>query len=110
MTSIRTLSLLLIRSGLFSRVTSGLTLVSIVCAFSFFGLPSFALIDDDANWPQWRGPSASGVSYEKNLPIEWSESQNVQWKTTIPGRGHSSPVIWGKKVFLTTSIEGPVVP
>jgi outer membrane protein assembly factor BamB len=70
---------------------------------------SLARNDGDSNWPQWRGPGASGVSSEKNLPIEWSESKNVQWKTEIPGRGHSSPIIWGNKVFLTTSIEGPVV-
>jgi outer membrane protein assembly factor BamB len=68
-----------------------------------------ATIGDDSNWPQWRGPGASGVSSEKNLPIEWTESKNVQWKTEIPGRGHSSPIIWGKKIFLTTSIEGAVL-
>lgn len=64
----------------------------------------------DTNWPQWRGPGGSGVSTEKNLPTEWSDTKNVQWKTEIPGRGHSSPVIWGSRIFLTTSIEGPVVP
>ena len=66
--------------------------------------------DDESNWPQWRGPNAGGVSTEKNLPVEWSDTKNVQWKTEIPGRGHSSPIIWGKKIFLTTSIEGPAVP
>jgi len=65
---------------------------------------------DEPIWAQWRGPQGSGVSTEKGLPIEWSETKNVQWKTEIPGRGHSSPIIWGKKIFLTTSIEGPVVP
>src|SRR5690349_18405561 len=69
-----------------------------------------ATAGEETNWPQWRGPQGSGVSTEKDLPIEWSETKNVQWKTAIPGRGHSSPIIWGKKVFLTTSIEGPVVP
>ncbi|HZM91399.1 MAG TPA: PQQ-binding-like beta-propeller repeat protein [Blastocatellia bacterium] len=64
----------------------------------------------EANWPQWRGPQASGVSTEKNLPTEWSDTSNVYWKTEIPGRGHSSPIIWDKKIFLTTSIEGPIVP
>src|SRR5919204_337009 len=65
---------------------------------------------EESNWPQWRGPNGLGISTEKNLPTEWSETKNVQWKTPIPGRGHSSPIIWGKKIFLTTSIEGPVVP
>src|SRR5262245_9788625 len=110
MTSTHARSLLRLRSRLFCRATSGLTFFLISRLFLIASLPSFALVDDDVNWPQWRGPGASGVSNEKNLPIEWSESQNVQWKTEIPGRGHSSPIIWGKKVFLTTSIEGPVMP
>src|SRR4030095_6838279 len=64
---------------------------------------------DETNWPQWRGPGGSGISIEKNLPDEWSQTKNVQWKTAIPGRGHSSPIIWGSKIFLTSSIEGPIV-
>jgi outer membrane protein assembly factor BamB len=64
----------------------------------------------DANWPQWRGPDGSGISAERNLPEEWGETQNVRWKTPLPGKGHSSPIVWGKRVFLTTAVEGPVVP
>src|SRR5437016_8521879 len=60
---------------------------------------------EESNWPQWRGPEGRGISTEKNLPLEWSATQNVQWKTPIPGRGHSSPIIWGRRVFLTTSLE-----
>ncbi len=67
-------------------------------------------VSNPANWPQWRGPQGSGVSPEKDLPGEWSAKKNIQWKTPIPGRGHSSPVVWGKRVFLTTSFEGPVAP
>jgi len=62
------------------------------------------------NWPQWRGQNASGVSSETGLPTEWDGSKNIRWKAAIPGRGHSSPIVWGNKIFLTTSIEGPVVP
>ena len=62
------------------------------------------------NWPQWRGTGGSGVSTETGVPYEWSESKNMAWKTAIPGRGHSSPIVWGDRVFLTTSIEGPIVP
>ena len=62
------------------------------------------------NWPQWRGPDGSGISNEKNLPLEWSPSRNIKWKTPIEGRSHSSPIVWGNRVFLTTAIEGPVVP
>ncbi|HEX7295042.1 MAG TPA: PQQ-binding-like beta-propeller repeat protein [Pyrinomonadaceae bacterium] len=61
------------------------------------------------NWPQWRGLNASGISSETGLPTEWNESKNIRWKAAIPGRGHSSPIVWGNRVFLTTSIEGPVV-
>jgi outer membrane protein assembly factor BamB len=63
----------------------------------------------DANWPQWRGPESQGVSIEKDLPTEWSNTKNVKWKTAIPGRGHSQPIVWGKRVFLTTAVEGEVV-
>jgi outer membrane protein assembly factor BamB len=62
-----------------------------------------------ANWPQWRGPGGSGISNEKNLPTEWSPTKNIKWKTAIDGRSHSSPIVWGNKVFLTTAVEGPVV-
>ena len=62
------------------------------------------------NWPQWRGPDGSGISNEKNLPSEWSPTKNIKWKTPIDGRAHSSPIVWGNKVFLTTAVEGPEVP
>jgi outer membrane protein assembly factor BamB len=63
-----------------------------------------------ASWPQWRGPSGQGTSDEKNLPTEWSATKNIKWKTPIAGRGHSSPIVWGNKIFLTTAIEGALVP
>ena len=62
------------------------------------------------NWPQWRGPDGSGISDEKNLPSEWSPTKNVKWKTAIEGRAHSSPIVWGNRVFLTTAVEGEVIP
>lgn len=65
---------------------------------------------ESSNWAQWRGPDSQGISNEKNLPTEWSETKNVLWRTTIPGRGFSSPIIWEKKVFLTTAIEGGPAP
>ena len=63
-----------------------------------------------ANWPQWRGPEASGVSAETNLPAEWSGARNVAWKTRIQGRGNSSPVVWGDRLFVTSAIEGDKLP
>ena len=62
------------------------------------------------NWPQWRGPDGSGISTEKNLPAEWNTNKNIKWKTPIDGRGHSSPIVWENRIFLTTAIEGDVVP
>jgi len=64
----------------------------------------------DSNWPQWRGPEGTGISAERNLPEDWAENKNVRWKTPLPGKGHSSPIVWGKRVFVTTAIEGAAVP
>jgi outer membrane protein assembly factor BamB len=57
------------------------------------------------DWPQFRGPSGQGHSAEAGLPIAWSESQNLVWKTQIPGRGWSSPVVAGGRVWVTTSVN-----
>ena len=57
------------------------------------------------NWPQFRGPGSRGVAEGENLPDRWSATENVAWKTGIPGRGWSSPVVWGHRVFLTTVVN-----
>jgi outer membrane protein assembly factor BamB len=57
------------------------------------------------NWPQFRGPGASGVSADSGLPDTWSAADGVTWKTQIPGRGWSSPIVWGEKIFVTTAIR-----
>ena len=57
------------------------------------------------DWPQFRGPTGQGVSDERNLPVTWSETKNIRWKTAIPGRGWSSPVIQGDRIWLTTATE-----
>jgi hypothetical protein len=62
------------------------------------------------NWAQWRGPGSQGVSSESNLPVVWSTTKNIKWKLPIAGRGHSSPIVWENRIFVTTSIEGPVIP
>lgn len=61
------------------------------------------------NWPQWRGPDSNGISTETKLPEEWSPTKNVAWKVPVPGRGRSSPIVWGDRIFLTTDIEGEKV-
>jgi outer membrane protein assembly factor BamB len=57
------------------------------------------------NWPAWRGPLGSGVSPTGNPPLTWSETQNVRWKVPVPGKGTSSPIVWGDKIFFLTAIE-----
>lgn len=62
------------------------------------------------HWPQWRGAGGQGVVSGNDLPTEWSRSRNVLWSTPIGGRGFSSPIVWGNRLFVTTSIEGPEIP
>lgn len=59
------------------------------------------------HWPSFRGPYASGVAEGQNLPNEWNgeSMKNIKWKSNIPGLAHSSPVIWGQKLFVTTAIS-----
>ena len=56
-----------------------------------------------SNWPQFRGPNGDGHADESKLPVSWSETEHVKWKTPIHGRGWSSPVVWGKQIWLTTA-------
>lgn len=59
-----------------------------------------------ADWPWWRGPERNGAAFsDQTPPLAWSEDQNVVWKVEIPGRGHSSPVVVGNQVFITTADE-----
>jgi outer membrane protein assembly factor BamB len=61
-------------------------------------------------WPQWRGPDGLGIAQGDTPPLEWTATTNVRWKTEVHGRGLSSPIVWGDRVFLTTSIKGAQVP
>ncbi len=59
----------------------------------------------EENWPQFRGPDGQGHSAATGLPVHWSETENVVWKTPIHGSGWSSPVVWGDQIWLTTATE-----
>ena len=61
------------------------------------------------NWFQWRGPMNNGVAVG-DAPSTWSDTSNVAWRVAIPGRGHSSPVVWGDRIFITTAIPTGTVP
>ena len=65
-------------------------------------LPAVMLAASD-DWPRWRGPFDNGVA-RGDVPIEFGEGRNLAWKVDIPGRGFSSPVMWGDKLFLTTAV------
>ncbi|HSR53796.1 MAG TPA: PQQ-binding-like beta-propeller repeat protein, partial [Acidobacteriota bacterium] len=60
----------------------------------------------EEHWPGWRGPDGGGIADESGLKLEWGPEKNLLWKTAIPGKGHSSPIVWGDRIFLTTSIRG----
>src|SRR5205807_5292676 len=56
------------------------------------------------NWPAWRGPRGDGTSSETHVPIYWSATSNVVWKTEVPGNGHASPIVWDDRVFTVTAL------
>ena len=63
-------------------------------------VPTFA-----EDWPEFRGPTGQGISEERGLPLNWSETKNVKWKVAIPGKGWSSPAIQGDRIWLTTATD-----
>jgi outer membrane protein assembly factor BamB len=91
-------------------VQTYLSKVLMACALwgAAFGKRGLAGGQDD--WPQWRGPLGTGVSPSGRPPLQWSENKNIRWKTKVPGKGHSTPIVWGERIFLTTAIPyGPAV-
>jgi outer membrane protein assembly factor BamB len=84
--------------GMFSRRCY----LSGVC-FLLLKLTSTAGDTNGGDWPQWRGPLGTGVAPHAEPPVEWSESKNVRWKVELPGRGHSTPVIRGDRIYVTTA-------
>jgi outer membrane protein assembly factor BamB len=72
---------------------------------------TLAAVSASDDWPLFRGPQAGSIPDDPALPDTWSETQNVAWKTEVPGTGWSSPVVWGDHVFLTATISpGPEAP
>ena len=69
--------------------------ICIMVGFAF--LPALA-----TDWPRFRGPNGTGVSADKNVPVEWT-AKNIQWKVPLPGTGNSSPVVWGERLFVQSS-------
>jgi len=80
------------------RCVGGTTVVCLMAMVSLFG-------SGPGDWTQFRGPDASGVADASSLPVRWSTSENVAWVTEIPGRGWSSPVVLGTRVFVTAAVN-----
>ena len=76
-----------------------------ITAVVMFAWVATAAHAQTTDWPQFRGPGSRSVSENEGLPDRWSATENVAWKTEIPGRGWSSPVVWGDRVFLTTVVN-----
>lgn len=91
----------------FSKIgtTGATTLVAVVL---FVSAPATQNSEANRYWGQWRGPLANGLSPTANPPLEWSETRNIRWKVEIPGRGSSSPIVWGDRLFVTTAVPAGV--
>ena len=77
-----------------------------------FGVPLLSSADDEpgANWPAFGGADGLRISSETGLPTSWNRDDNALWNIPIPGRGHSSPIVWGDRIFVTTAVQGAEVP
>src|SRR5215813_6288471 len=69
------------------------------------GIAPLSPVPAETTWPQFRGPEGRGVSGIRNIPTSWSTTKNVAWKVNVPGRGWSSPIVWGDQVIVTSAIS-----
>jgi outer membrane protein assembly factor BamB len=87
---------------------SSLKHLSLLLFALLISVTALAQTDYMNQWPQFRGPFACGIVETDQLPDQWNiaTGKNIMWKTRLPGLGHSSPVVWGDRIFVTTSISG----
>ena len=90
-------------AGGFPSLSAALVWAWAVC-FVSLGFCQTESVNQPQQWSQWRGPLGTGESPDAKPPTRWSESENVRWKTKLPGLGHSSPVVWDQTVVVTTAI------
>ena len=91
-----------------TRATKTLLFETCICLTTVIALP-LQFTQADEIWPQWRGPQGQGhASTTREIPISWSESNNVVWKTPLQGKGWSSPVLDSRHIWMTTAIESEV--
>ena len=75
----------------------------------FLGAAACACAASVDGWPRWRGPNDNGMA-AGDAPLHWSDTERIAWKVTVPGKGHSSPVAWGDRLFLTTAVPTGLTP
>ncbi len=89
-----------------ARFSSQNSFRSLSVALILFSISSWnTSTAQDKNWPSWRGTSLTGVVEGAQPPTEWNEKKNIKWKIKVPGSGHSTPIIWGDRIYLTTAIN-----
>ncbi|HEX5216327.1 MAG TPA: PQQ-binding-like beta-propeller repeat protein [Vicinamibacterales bacterium] len=80
-------------------------LAGVTAVIAGFSAPAAQQVD---SWPRFRGPSATGIADKQNLPDRWDgvAGTNVRWKVEVPGLAHSSPIVWGDRLFVTSAVSG----
>lgn len=78
------------------------TLLPVSFLSALLALPAAIVAGD---WPAWRGPTADGISIEKNLPTQWTRTEGVKWRIDLPEPGNSTPIVWGDRVFVTQAVK-----
>jgi len=78
---------------------------TLLCVLCVLCGPAVSGPSASQDWPAFRGPGGQGLSSERGLPLEWSETKNIAWKTAVPGLGWSSPVIVDGKAWITAAVE-----
>lgn len=79
---------------------------TVVCFLAATFATSICTADELGNWHRFRGPDGNGVAEDAKPPTSWSNSsENIKWKLELPGKGHSSPIVWGDKIFVTTAVD-----
>src|SRR5215475_911965 len=77
---------------------------SVTFAFTLVVLSVHMTLSAEPSWPCWRGPDGTGHSAESRLPVRW-DANSIVWKTPLKGRGQSSPILWGDRIFLTSALD-----
>jgi len=82
-----------------------MTKMAVACVVIFAFLSVVGSLQAENNWPHWRGPRQNGLSDANNLPIKWSVTENILWKTRLPSWSAATPIIWGERVFIVSPSE-----